>query len=250
MIMFRFFLFILILPFENFAQDASILLKEAQQYELQMNENAAFQKYSECLRLQPNNLVVLCKCSELCSRIGNRQTEKAKKIDYFKAARTYANAALRMNPTSSEANFVMAFALGRLTLISSGKEKIGAVKEIQYYAEASIKGDSNNFKPYHVLGKWNYEVSDLSLTERSLAKWFYGGLPPASLQKAIEYYEKCLSLSPNFLLNYLELGKAYYRNGERKKAVALLTRMLTLPNRMADDSRIKEEGRQLLSKWS
>jgi tetratricopeptide (TPR) repeat protein len=248
--MFRFLLFILILPFENYAQDPSILLKEAQQFELQMNENAAFQKYTECLRLQPNNLSIVCKCSELCSRIGNRQAEKAKKIDYFKAARTYANAALRMNPTNSEANFVMAFALGRLTLIASGRERIGAVKEIQYYAEASIKEDSNNFKPYHVLGKWNYEVSDLSLTERSLAKWFYGGLPPASLQKAIENYEKCLSLSPNFLLNYLELSKAYYRNGQRKRATELLTKMLTLPNRMADDPRIKEEGKQLLRKWT
>ena len=249
--MIRTFLFILIiLPFENFAQDPNGLLKDAQQFELQLNENAALQKYTEYLRLQPNNLPVLCKCSELCSRIGNRQSDKPKKVDYFRAARTYANAALRMNPNSSEANFVMAFALGRLTLIASGKERIGAVKEIQYYAEASIKDDSNNFKPYHVLGKWNYEVSDLSLTERSLAKWFYGGLPPASLQKAIENYEKCLRLSPNFLLNYLELAKAYYRHGDRKKATDLLSKMMTLPVRMVDDQRIKEEGRQLLRKWS
>ena len=249
--MIRVLLFILlILPYENFAQDPNLLLREAQLYESQMRENEAFQKYTECLRLQPNNLAAACKCSELCSRIGNRQIEKAKKIDYFKAARTYANAALRMNPSSSEANFVMAFALGRMTLISSGKERIGAVKEIQYYAEASIRDDSTNFKPYHVLGKWNYEVSDLSLTERSLAKWFYGGLPPASLDKAIENYEKCLSLSPNFLLNYLELAKAYYRNNERKRASQLLARMLILPNRMADDSRIKDEGRLLLRRWN
>jgi tetratricopeptide (TPR) repeat protein len=211
--MVRVLLFILlILPYEIFSQDANSLLREAQQYESQMRENEAFQN--------------------------------------FKAARTYANAALRINPGSSEANFVMAFALGRMTLISTGRERIGAVKEIQYYAEASIRDDSTNFKPYHVLGKWNYEVSDLSLTERSLAKWFYGGLPPASLERAIENYEKCLSLSPNFLLNYLELAKAYFRNNERRKATDLLARMLVLPNRMADDPRIKEEGRHLLQKWN
>lgn len=239
----------LVLPIENYAQDANALLKEAQLQESLMKENDAFQKYAELLRIQPNNLMVICKCSELCSRIGNRQTEKSKKIDYFKAARTYASAALRVNPSNSEANFVMAFALGRMTLISSGKEKIGAVKEIQYFAQVSIRADSNNFKPYHVLGKWNYEVSDLSLTERSLAKWIYGGLPQASLKDAISNYEKCMALSPNFLLNYLELAKAYYRNNEKKKAIDQLTRMLTLPNRMADDTRIKEEGRQLLKKW-
>ncbi len=243
------YLSLFILPLENFSQDANALLKEAQFQESLMKENEAFLKYSELLRVQPNNLLAICKCSELCSRIGNRQAEKSRKIDYFKAARTYASAALRVNPSNSEANFVMAFALGRMTLISSGKEKIGAVKEIQHYAVVSIRADTNNFKPYHVLGKWNYEVSDLSLTERSLAKWFYGGLPQASLKDAIANYEKCLALSPNFLLNYLELARAYYRNNEKKKAISLIIRMETLPNRMADDARIKAEGSQLLNKW-
>ncbi|MFI5154788.1 MAG: hypothetical protein ACHQEM_01295 [Chitinophagales bacterium] len=243
------YLWLFVLPLENFSQDANALLKEAQSQESLMKENEAFLKYSELLHIQPNNLMVICKCSELCSRIGNRQAEKSRKIDYFKAARTYASAALRVSPSNSEANFVMAFALGRMTLISSGKEKIGAVKEIQYYAEVSIRADTNNFKPYHVLGKWNYEVSDLSLTERSLAKWFYGGLPQASLKEAIANYEKCMILSPGFLLNYLELAKAYYRNNEKKKAIDMINHMESLPIRMADDARIKSEGRQLLNRW-
>jgi hypothetical protein len=143
----------------------------------------------------------------------------------------------------------MALALGRLTLISSGKEKVGAVKDIKHYAEISIHADSANFKPYHVLGKWNYEVSDLNLTERSLAKWLFGGLPPASLKDAIFNYEKSLALNPGFLLNYLELDRAYHRNNEKKKAVETLTRMMPLPVKMQDDIRIKNEGKQLLQNW-
>ena len=240
-------LLLLVLPVENFAQDVNALLREAQQLEESFKENESFGKYSEILKLQPVNLTALCKCSELCSRIGNRQNEKAKKTDYFRAAKTYANAAVRVNPNNSEANFVMAFALGRQTLISSGRERIAAVKDIRYYADLSIREDPNNFKSYHVLGKWNYEVSNLSLTERSMAKWIFGGLPKASLQDAITDFERSLALNPSFLLNYLELARAYSRNNERRRAVEILEKMLTLPNMMLDDVRVKDEGRRLLN---
>lgn len=239
-------LLLVILPVENFAQDVNVLLREARQLEDAFQENESFSKYAELLRIQSTNLTALCKCSELCSRIGNRQKEKAKKADYFRAAKTYASAALRVNPNNSEANFVMAFALGRQTLISSGKERIAAVKDIRYYADLSIREDPDNFKPYHVLGKWNYEVSNLSLTERSLAKWIFGGLPKASLQDAIADFERSLALNPSFLLNYLELAKAYSRNNERHRAIERLEKMLLLPNMMFDDTRVKEEGRHLL----
>jgi hypothetical protein len=240
-------LLFLVLPFENFSQDVNLLLIEAQQQEAAFKESEAFLKYTQILRIQSSNMFALCKCSELCSRIGNRQTEKSKKTDYFKAARTYAEAALRVNPNNSEANFVMAFAMGRLSLMSSGKEKIVAVRDIKYYADNSIRADPNNYKPYHVLGKWNYEVSDLNSFERTLAKLLFGGLPKASLKNAIIYFEKSRTLNPNFVLNYLELARAYRRSDQKTKSIELLNKMMTLPNVLIDDTRAKKLGRQLLT---
>ena len=72
-------LLLLVLPFENFAQDVNALLKDAEQQELAFRENEAFLKYAEVVRIQPTNLFALCKCSELCCFIGSRQTDKAKK---------------------------------------------------------------------------------------------------------------------------------------------------------------------------
>lgn len=239
----------LVLPFENYAQDVDALLKEAQQLESVYKESDAFTKYAQVVRLQPSNLAILCKCSELCTYIGGREKDKLKKADYFKAGKTYATAALKINPNSSEANVVMAMAIGRLTLIASGKEKIASVNDIKLYAEKAIRLDPANFKAYHVLGKWNYEISNLNFLERTLAKLFYGDVPKASLQDAIANYEKARSLNPGYILNYLELAKAYYRNDEKKKAVSLLTVMMTLPNHVFDDTRIKTEGNRLLNEW-
>lgn len=237
--------YLFLLPAENFAQDINALQKEAERLEATSQEEA-FKKYQEILTIQPVNLNALCKASELCSFIGNRQATKSAKLSYFRAARRYAEVALRINPNSSEANFVMAVAMGRTALISSGREKIEAVNDIKKYAELSIKANPNNFKPYHVLGKWHYEVSDLSSIERGAAKMLYGGLPPASIKESIMYYEKSRSLNPDFALNYLELAKAYHRNKQDDKAKELLTKLATMPVRTQDDPRVKEEGKQLL----
>ena len=236
----------LILPINAISQDIAVLSKEAEKLELAFREYDALQKYKEILRHQPANVPVLCRASDLCSRIGHRQTEKNKKNDYYNAARTYAEVALKLNPRSPEANFVMSVAMGRMAQISSGREKVQYVNEIKRYAENTLKYDPNSFKAYHVLGKWNFEVSNLTSIERGFARILFGGLPKASLQDAIRYYEKSKSLEPTFAINYLELAKAYHRNKEDNKARDLLKKLESIPNRIEDDVRIKKEGEDLL----
>lgn len=239
-------IFFLSAPFLANAQDIASLQKDAEKLEI-TNQELAFKKYQEILSIQPININALCKSSELCSSIGHRQTNNPSKIDYFRAARHFADLALRVNPTNSEANFVMAIAVGRMAMVLGGRKKIEAVNEIKKYAELSIKYDPNNFKPYHVLGKWHYEVSTLSGFERTAAKIFYGGLPPASMKMAIYYYDKSRQLKPEFALNYLELAKAYNQDGQRKKAIEYLTKLMTIPNSTEDDPRVKEEGKKLMN---
>lgn len=242
-------LFFLWVPFFCMAQDLIALQKEAERLE-PGSEEKAFLKYQEMLKLQPANITALCKSSELCSSIGRRQPAKEQKQLYFTAAKKFANQALRINPNSSEANFVMAIAMGRMALILSGKEKINAVDEIKKYAELSIKCDPSNYKPYHVLARWHYEVSNLSGLERTFARIFYKGLPPASLKEAIINYEKCRSLVPDLKVNYLELAKCYHRNDEDKKAMDMLNKAITMPDKIQDDARVREEAKELLKKWN
>ena len=239
-------LFFLICALTVTAQDVNGFLKEAHQLEIAQKEEEALSNYQQVLKLQPSNLVALCKCSELCSRIGNRQPLKNNKVTYFKAGKKYAEAALKINPNYAEANFVMAMSMGRMAMISSGHQKIEAVNDIKKYAEINIRLDPASFKGYHVLGKWHYEVSNLNAIERTAAKIFFGGMPAASLAESIKYYEKSKLLAPDFNLNYLELAKAYHRNHEDEKAIALLKHLLAMPLKMKDDATVKDEGIKLL----
>ena len=79
----------------------------------------------------------------------------------------------------------MAIALGRSSMSKSGRDKIDNAKEVKKYVDAAIAGDAANFKAWHVLGRWQYEISNLNALERGLVKLFYGALPPATLKQSI-----------------------------------------------------------------
>ena len=236
-------------PFRALTQDVPALLQQAAQLESGFKEEDALVKYQQIIKLQPHNVFALCHCSDLNCRIGNRQDSRDKKIGYFKAGRDYANTAWRLDSTNSEANVVMAFSIGRMILLESGREKVAGAGAIKRYAENAIKYDPGNYKAWHILGRWHYEVSGLNFIERTLAKWLYGALPDASLQESIRDYEKSMSLRPGFMLNYLELARACHRDGQNARAIQLLRRLDSLKDGMYDDRQVRREGRQLLAAW-
>lgn len=230
----------------SFAQDVAYLVTEGEQLQKAMKDEEALKKFQEALRVAPNDLAALVKASESNSIIGNRQADDKRKRDYFKAARTYAESALKVDSSHPGANYVMAMAMGRMALISSGKEKVQYVRDIKTYADACLRTDPNHVRALHILGKWHHEVTSLNFAEKAALKLLFGGLPSSSFTDAIRHYEKARSLDPSFVLNYLELAKTYRANGQSDKAIEVLTRMQRLPPKSADDPGYKAEGRKLL----
>jgi tetratricopeptide (TPR) repeat protein len=240
---------VLFFSLSAFSQDVNTLVKEGENFVNALNDNAALEKYKEAVKLAPNNLIALTNCAELCSTIGNRVANKDSRDKYYEAAVLYAKAAYQLYPQSDAANVAMAIAKGRQALVKSGKEKIAAVKEIKAYAEKAIALNINNYRAWHILGKWHYEVSNLSGLERAAAKVMYGALPKASFAAAITCYEKAKQLNDNFVLNHLELAKAYWKNDDDDKAVQSLKYAIALKNKTEDDTRVKSEAQALLKKW-
>ena len=241
--------FALVYSGSSFAQTVEELVKQAELLESQLKEEEAYQKYKEVIKQQPQHLRALVHCSELASRIGRRQSTKEKQMDFYQAAKIYAQRALRINPKDSDANVVMSLAYARMSILKSGKEKVEYVREIKTYADRAVIYNPTNFKALFVIARWHYEVSNLNAMERAAVKVFFGGLQKNSIDSAIHYHERVKKLSPEFVLNYLELAKAYHRNNKRSKAIETLNFMLRLPNTAADDPAIKAEGRQLLATW-
>lgn len=240
--------FAIVLPVFLSAQDVASLTKEAITAESSLNEEIALDKLKQVLRIEPRNYFALWKSSELCSRIGNRKPTPAQKLDYFKAARIYAQTAIKVNPSGADGYYALSVAMGRLALSEGGKDKIQAVKEIKYNADKALQLNPEHGRAWHVIGKWNFEVSNLNVFEKTAVKLFYGGLPAASLDSSIIAYEKAKELEPAFALNNLELAKAYLRKNEKQKAISLLKEMPNIPAKTEDDRQIQDEGKALLEK--
>lgn len=226
------------------AQDVGYLITEAEQFEKDKKDDDALKKYQEALQVSPSDERSLFKCSQLSSVIGNRQTDKKLKADYFSAARTYAETVVKQYPASADAHYAMALSLDKS--YSGGKERLAKAGEILQHLQEALKIKPEHARSLYMMGKWNVEITGMNVAEKGALKAFFGGLPSASYPAAIEYFERARKADPNYLLNYLDLAKAYKKNGRSDKAIEVLNRLVKLPPRTVDDNAYKAEGKILL----
>lgn len=230
------------------AQEINILLKEADNLEKQLKEPEALEKYKQVLLQNPTHLKSLVKLAELNVALGNRQTDKNSKRLYYETALSFANRAYQADSNQADAAYAMSMVAGKMTDVESENKKIVAyVKDVKLYADKALSINPNHAKANYTLGKWHYEMANLSGIKKVAVKLFYGGLPEGNLDDAIKYMEKCKSLEPYFVSNYLDLAKAYKDNRRPAEAMEVLNRLVKLPTRTTDDIAYKAEGSKLLA---
>jgi tetratricopeptide (TPR) repeat protein len=241
-------LFLLPFSYATSAQDVAVLLKEADNFERQIKEPEALEKYKLVVELDPSNLKALVKASELNASIGGRQLDKNSKRLYFETSYAFAKKAYDTDSKNADANYVMGMASGKMTDVETENKKIVAfVKDAKSYNEKAIALNPRHAKATYSIGKWNYEMVNLSGIKKIAVKLFYGGLPIGDLDSAISYFEKCRELDPYFALNYLDLAKAYRDNHRPSQAIEILNKLAKLPIRTGDDVAIKAEGSKMLN---
>ncbi len=230
------------------SQDISILLKEADNFEKQQKETDALAKYKQVLLSEPQHLTSLVKCAELNVMLGNLSADKNTKRLYYESALAFANRAFQSDSSQADACYALAMASGKMTDVETENKKIvGYVRDVNYYSEKALTINPNHAKANYTMGKWQYEMANLSGIKKIAVKLFYGGLPEGTLDKAIQYMEKCKSLAPYFVSNYLDLAKAYKDNHRPAQAIEVLTRLVRLPTRTSEDIPLKAEGAKLLA---
>jgi tetratricopeptide (TPR) repeat protein len=231
-----------------FGQDINVLLKEASNLERSLKDDQALEKYKSVLSSDPSNIQALIRSSEICSAIGARQADKKLKQEYYDRAKDYADKALSINSNNADANYVRAVVAGKLTEVETDNKTVVAnVRDIKTYADKALSIDANHGKANYVLGKWNYEMLTLPWAKKAAIKVLFGGMPDASIENAFKYMEKCKVLEPYFVLNFLDLAKAYKYDNQPAKAIAVLNQLVKLPTRTADDVQLKNEGKKMLS---
>ncbi len=233
-----------------FSQDAASLMQEGQRFETQLKDSAAYAKYATALQIQPTNLNAAVKCAEMSCAIGTRQgDEEAKRTAYIRA-KTYSDAALRLDSQSADANYITAVVFGKLTEVEKSNDRtVEYVRNIKVFADKALAANPAYGKAWNVVGKWHYEMLNLNIVKKAAVKVLYGGMPKSTIDDCIAAYEKCKTLEPYYCRNYLDLAKAYNYNKQYEKALATLQQCVKCPNRQQDDPMLKQEAKDLIVKW-
>ena len=242
------FLLSIFCSYSLFAQNTSTLIQQAEQMERQLKEVDASNLYQAVLLQEPRNVQALCKLAELQSILGEKASDKKAKQLYFETSYSFAKRAWLADSNRVEPNYVMAMASGKMTDFESDNKKVVSyVRDIKDYAERAIKINPNYGKAQYVLGKWHYEMYILSGFKKAAVKLMYGGLPSGDPDIAIACMEKCRTLEPYFVSNYLDLGRAYKEVRKPTQAIDILTKLQKLPNRNSADPLLKAAGASLLA---
>jgi len=97
------------------AQDKNLLLQQAANFDKQLNDAAALDKYNAVLTIDTTNIVALVKCAEINCITAEQQTDKNARKNYFLIAQNYARRAFAADSASSLANYIIAFTELKLT---------------------------------------------------------------------------------------------------------------------------------------
>jgi tetratricopeptide (TPR) repeat protein len=160
----------------------------------------------------------------------------------------YAQRAVATAPEDALAQLSVAICYGRVAPFLDNKTKIAYSKLVKEHAEKALNLDPSLDYGYHVLGAWNYELANMNVVLRVIAKLIYGDLPSASFDEAVRNFKKAIELAPRRVAHHVELGRTYAAMGQTELARAELLKGLALPNREKDDPGTKERGREALKK--
>lgn len=183
--------------------------------------------------------------------LGEQIPDKVKSSErdsLYAQAERYARRAVASNPAGADGHFALAAAVGRASLTMGKKARIRRAKEIRSEALRTIALNPRHDGAYHILGRWNAEIMQLSGLSRFFAKTFLGAgiFNQASWAKAIYNMEKAVELDPGRIYHHLELAEIY---AERKRVADAKTQLglvESLPKREVMDSVYKVEGGALL----
>lgn len=246
----RFIIFIvlLVVPLIVFGQSSvSEVEEKADSLYQQFEEEQALELYQQVLENNPNNYKALWRASFLYSRVGNRFNDKDDQKNYYNQGIDLAERALKVDSTDAESHFVMSVAMGRKALISGARDRVAASRAIKKHVDKALEYDENHAGAWHVLGRWNFKVANLSWVERAAANTLFGGIPGnASNQKAADAIQKAIDLNDKYILYYVDLAKVYEKMGHDQQAISVCESAVKIDNLTPDDPTLKEQCRKLI----
>lgn len=207
----------------------------------------ALNSYLPAEKLDSNNVPLLLRISRQYRHMMSDAGTDAEKISFGQLALSYDNRAVALAPNDSEAQLSPAITYGKMMPFMGKKEQVAASPLIKAAADKAIKLNPRNDNAWHVLGRWNQSLANVTGLKRGLGEMLYGKLPTGSYPEAVKCFDKAIAIDSTRLRHYIELGHTYALAGQPETARGYLEKGLGMPDREKDDAEIKVLGRAILA---
>lgn len=246
--LFQIALFVFLFPIFIFFQETETSLFEQGDAAYKANDHkAALDIYQKILAVNPNNFDANWKVSRAFVDIGEDLENDDERAEYYNNSEKYARASIKSDPLGSNGHLYLSIALGRVALDAGAKQRIQMSKEIKKEADLAVLYDAQSDLAYHVLGRWNRKISNLSWIEKGFADMFLGGVPKnASNEAAISNFKKSIELSPSYINHYLELGITYEIMGNTNEAIKNFKKCIEITSSNPKDKKRKATAQEYL----
>lgn len=197
-------------------------------------------------RDHPDNVDIQWRIAIIWVDLSTAADERHTRRSLAENALDAAEKALEMNSSNAWANLSRAVAAGQMARFAeSTRDEVSHSRDIRTYAERALEIDSELALAYHLRARWHREVSKLGFVQRAVVSTVYGGLPSASMDQAIEDFERAIELEYR-AFHHLELARTYVDVSRKDDARQELQRALDAPRTDPFDPRYKSEARDLL----
>ncbi|MDZ4287591.1 MAG: hypothetical protein U0984_06520 [Prosthecobacter sp.] len=230
------------------AETTETLLKRAMVYDVQLKAAEALALYQQAEKQQPEDADILVRIARQYRHLMADAKAKEEKLRLGNLALDYGRRAVALAPKNSDAQLSTAISYGKMVTLLSSKEQMEASKQIKASADKAIRLNPRNDLAWHIVGRWNRNLAEISPLKRALASLVYEKLPDATLEEAAVCFEAAVRINPNRCIHHIELGRTYAQMGRKEDARRHLEKGLAMPSTEKDDPDAKKTGREVLAK--
>ena len=231
---------------DNAARISQLIVEADTFADKTFDNKKALEKYQEALSLDSLNYEVLWKISRSSVIIGEHlpaitDEQKEGQLQAYEEAVRYAEKAVAVDPNGSMGYTQRAAANSRVALFKNIWKSSGLMNDVREDCGKAIDLDPKNAQAYDILGR-----AHLRLSQRmKLFRWPFG-IAWGNTDDAALYFEKAISIQPNFISYRIDAAWAHMENKEYQKARDHLSVISTLPTLSEDDERLRKEAADLL----
>ncbi|MCK9243876.1 MAG: hypothetical protein M0R34_03975 [Candidatus Marinimicrobia bacterium] len=162
----------------------------------------------------------------------------------------YAKKCIELAPEVAGGHQYYAILIGQIGELEGTKQKITNSYAVREHTEKAIALDPRNDANFHVMGRWHFELANLSWAERQIASLIYAAPPKATFEEAEQFFQKAHEIEPQEIRHLLWLAKTQVAMKKKDAAKKNLQQALAITAVSDSDKAMQKEAAELLKKVS